>query len=109
MKYGKWNDTEILFPNRIPFHMNPEKHGLKTKLKSSNMMNYIINKNGPILFPSDVPHETFAPVVGEILAFGFCVIWFSNESNRFQCFTLPETSAKQKDYEIIENFLNDKK
>ena len=69
-------------------------------------MKYIINEIGPVLFPSDVPHETFAPVMGEIIASGFCVFWFSNESNRFECFTLPETTATPDDYKIIEKFLN---
>lgn len=68
-------------------------------------MKYIINKNGPVLFPSDVPHETF----GEFISCGFCVFWFNIESNRFECFTLPEITATPDDYKIIENFLNDKK
>lgn len=72
-------------------------------------MKYIINEIGPVLFPSDVPHETFAPVMGEIISSGFCVFWFSNESKRFECFTLPEITATPDDYKIIENFLNDKK
>lgn len=106
MKYGKWNDSEISSVNRIQRPKNQEKHFLNTKLKSLNMMKYMINKTGPILFPSDVAHETFAPVMGEIIASGFCVFWFSNESNRFECFTLPETSARQEDWKIIEKFLN---
>jgi len=73
------------------------------------MMKYIINKNGPILFPADVPHETIAPVVGEIFSHGYCIFWFGSESQRFECFTLPETTATPNDYFIIENFLNDKK
>ena len=70
------------------------------------MMKYIINENGPILFPAAFSHETFAPVMGVILAEGFCVFWFSNESNRFECFTLPEITATPNDHIIIEKFLN---
>lgn len=78
------------------------------------MMKYIINKNGPILFSADVPHETFAPVMGEIQAAGYCVFWFGSESQKFECFTLPEidtlgVGATSMDRVIIENFLNDEK
>jgi len=72
-------------------------------------MKYIINKNGPILFPADVPHETFP---GEIQSSGYCwycSFWFSSETQRFECFTIPEPTATPNDYVIIENFLNDKK
>lgn len=69
-------------------------------------MKYIINKNGPVLFPAEFSHESFAPVMGEIISEGFCVIWFSNESTRFECFTLPEITATPDDYKIIEKFLN---
>jgi hypothetical protein len=72
-------------------------------------MKYIINKNGPILFPENVPHETFAPVMGEIQSAGYCSFWFSSETQRFECFTIPEPTATPNDYVIIENFLNDKK
>lgn len=70
------------------------------------MIKYIINKNGPVLFPAEFSHESFAPGMGEILSEGFCVFWFSNESNRFECFTLPEITATPDDYKIIEKFLN---
>jgi len=70
------------------------------------MMKYIINKNGPILFPADVPHETFAPVMGEIQAAGYCVFWFGSESQKFECFTLPEPESTPMDRVIIEKFLN---
>ena len=78
------------------------------------MMKYIINKNGPILFPADVPHETFAPVMGEIKSAGYCSFWFSMTTERFECFTTPEIDvlgigATSMDYVIIENFLNNKK
>lgn len=105
---------EILFPNRIPFHMNHAKHFLNIKLKFMSLMKYIINKNGPILFPENVPHETFAPVMGEIQSAGYCSFWFSSETQSFECFTLPEIDilgigATSMDYIIIEQFLNDKK
>jgi len=66
-------------------------------------MKYIINEIGPVLFPSNIPNETFS---GEIKSHGYCVFWFSNESNRFECFTLPEITATPDDYKIIEKFLN---
>jgi len=94
--------------------MNQAKHFLNTKLKFLNMMKYIINKTGPILFSTDVPHETFAPVMGEIQAAGFCVFWFSNETQRFDCFTTPEldimgVGSTSMDRVIIEQFLNGEK
>ena len=70
------------------------------------MLKYIINKNGPILFPENIAYETFAMVMGEIISSGYCVIWFSNESKRFECFTLPEITATPEDYKIIEKFFN---
>jgi hypothetical protein len=72
-------------------------------------MKYIINKNGPVLFPENISHETFAPVMGEIQSAGYCSFWFSSETQRFECFTTPEPTATPNDYVIIENFLNDKK
>ena len=97
---------EILFPNRIQRHLNQAKHFLNIKLKFMNLMKYIINKNGPILFPADVPHETFRPAMGEILGEGYCVFWFGSEAQRFECFTTPEPTETPNDYVIIENFLN---
>jgi hypothetical protein len=69
-------------------------------------MKYIINENGPILFPVDVPHETFT---GEIKSSGYCSFWFSMITERFECFATPEPTATPNDHVIIENFLNDKK
>ena len=67
------------------------------------MMKYIITNNGPILFPANIPNETFS---GEIKSHGYCVFFFSSELKRFQCFVLPEITSTPQDSEIIETFLN---
>jgi hypothetical protein len=67
-----------------------------------NLMKYIINENGPVLFPE----KTFVQVAGEIQSSGYCSFWFSSETQRFECFTTPEPTATPNDYVIIENFLN---